>query len=257
MDTGYRDEDTLERLYHDEGLDQKDIAERFGVKPNTISEWMSRHDITTRPHQSSPHKDESVLRYLYHDEGLSLREIGERFDKSRETIRHWMDKHDIERRGDRPRSLDLPEDEICQRYRDGESMGSIARSLGVTTPTIRKRLDARGVDRRTPAEATRAAKGEYVGLVREENGYLRWKDDISGRSVSVHRLTAIAHGADPHKVFSGEYHCHHRNGCRLDDRPANIEVLSNSEHMKLHRNGNWTTENGYPVLALPAAGEQE
>lgn len=58
-----------------------------------------------------------------------------------------------------------------------------------------------------------------------------WKRDDG--VVAIHQLVAIANGADAHKVFSGgEYHVHHKNGCRVDNRPINIELLSRSEHMQ-------------------------
>lgn len=68
------------------------------------------------------------------------------------------------------------------------------------------------------------------------NGYEMWSVP-SPDTIAVHQLVAIANGADPHKVFSdGEYHCHHKNGVRWDNRPGNIEVLSSSEHSILHAN---------------------
>jgi transcriptional regulator with XRE-family HTH domain len=36
---GYRDAETLRRLYHDEGLSTTDIAERFDVDRSTITRW--------------------------------------------------------------------------------------------------------------------------------------------------------------------------------------------------------------------------
>jgi len=41
----YHDKEVLEKLYFEEGLSQKEIAEKFGVVHQTISEWMNRHDI--------------------------------------------------------------------------------------------------------------------------------------------------------------------------------------------------------------------
>jgi transcriptional regulator with XRE-family HTH domain len=41
----YHDPNTLERLYYEEGLTQKEIADKYGVAHQTISRWMERHDI--------------------------------------------------------------------------------------------------------------------------------------------------------------------------------------------------------------------
>jgi transposase len=44
----WHDPDTLRRLYHDEGLSQAAIADRFGCASTTITEAMSRHGIEAR-----------------------------------------------------------------------------------------------------------------------------------------------------------------------------------------------------------------
>lgn len=55
-----------------------------------------------------------------------------------------------------------------------------------------------------------------------------------GRRVRVHRLLAIAVGADPYDIFSGEYDVHHINEVKFDNRPDNIEVVRHDEHPKIH-----------------------
>lgn len=44
----WRDEETLERLYWGEGLNQQEIADRLGCTKRTIAEWMGRHDMESR-----------------------------------------------------------------------------------------------------------------------------------------------------------------------------------------------------------------
>jgi hypothetical protein len=46
----WRDEATLRRLYQEQELSQKQIAEKFGASQATISTWMSRFGIPTRDH---------------------------------------------------------------------------------------------------------------------------------------------------------------------------------------------------------------
>ena len=60
----------------------------------------------------------------------------------------------------------------------------------------------------------------------------RWTD--RSKYVSVHQLIAIANGEDPHQVFSSKYNIHHENGCKLDNRHDNIELLDASEHGRIH-----------------------
>ena len=44
----WRDPETLYRLYHGEGLTQKEIGNRLGCTSETISQWMQKHGIPSR-----------------------------------------------------------------------------------------------------------------------------------------------------------------------------------------------------------------
>jgi len=93
---GYRDADTLARLYHEEGLNQREIGEHFGVGQGVISDWMSRHGIQSR----SPWEieDEDSLRELYHGEKMSLKEVADELDASAKAVQRAMERFDIPRR---------------------------------------------------------------------------------------------------------------------------------------------------------------
>lgn len=253
QETPWHDEETLRELYHEQGLDQSEIAEKFDIASNTVSAWMSKHDITTRPHQDAPHKNEDILRYLYHDERLSMREIGERFGKSRETIRHWLDKHGVERRDPNHDKYIIPEDELKSAYLDEKLAASeCAEMFDCTTDVVFERLERLGIDRRTNAESKRAFYDEKVPLKETLSGYERWHDQIAKSEVYVHQLTAIAHGAPPEKVFTEGYHIHHRNTIRWDNRPQNLELVTEDTHMATHQNGEWIDRDGYPELKTVA-----
>ena len=43
----WKDADTLRRLYHDDGLTQQEIAERFGIDDSTVSYWFRKLGINT------------------------------------------------------------------------------------------------------------------------------------------------------------------------------------------------------------------
>ena len=71
------------------------------------------------------------------------------------------------------------------------------------------------------------------GPVRLEQcrGHLRWRDDVTGRVVHVHQLAIIAEGADPEQVFSGgDFHVHHGNNVRWDNRPSNLSLELDKDH---------------------------
>lgn len=73
----------------------------------------------------------------------------------------------------------------------------------------------------------------------------KWMESGSRTSVLVHRLLAVAeYGFDA--VAGNEVN--HRNKHQFDNRPANLEPLSQSDHHALHTNEVWGEEDGFPVL---------
>jgi len=66
-----------------------------------------------------------------------------------------------------------------------------------------------------------------------QSGYELWSHDWkgSGRTFAVHRLLAVSE-------FGFDEVCgnvvHHKNGIKYDNRPGNIEVMTESEHSRLH-----------------------
>jgi len=255
----YQDADTLRRLYHEEGMSQAEIAEKFGVADNTISEWFSKLDITARPFKDKPYKSADVLRYLHQDEGLTWEQIAERFGVGTSTIQYWMRKHDIETHGPNRDRYDIPEDELRELYAEKEwPQWRCAEHFGCSENTIHNRLQRYGIPIRTTKESHRIRTDEYARYsVHGGTGYPRLSDRIARREVSVHQLTAIAGGADPYKVFSdGDYMIHHKNTYRFDNRPANLELVTESQHMATHRRDVWTTRDGWPELVTARPSEE-
>lgn len=72
----------------------------------------------------------------------------------------------------------------------------------------------------------------YAGHTLETGkGYERWI--TANTNPSVHQLLAVADGADPHKVYgNSKYSVDHINGCKIDNRPSNLQLMTNSEHGK-------------------------
>jgi predicted transcriptional regulator len=88
------DPDEVERLYHEKGLSQKEVGERFGVSQAAVHYFMSERGIDARP-RSEPAADPEEVERLYHDEGLSQREIADRFGVTRSAIGSLMRRHGI------------------------------------------------------------------------------------------------------------------------------------------------------------------
>jgi hypothetical protein len=47
-ETPWQDKERLTRLYHDEGLTTREIADRLGCTNGTVSRWLDKHEIETR-----------------------------------------------------------------------------------------------------------------------------------------------------------------------------------------------------------------
>ncbi len=62
-----------------------------------------------------------------------------------------------------------------------------------------------------------------------KDGYPAYRGD--GKNIPIHSLVAIAHGADPYKVFGNpRYSVDHKNGHKIDNRPANVRLMTSSAH---------------------------
>lgn len=97
----WRDKETLEYLYWDNRLSQREIADRLGCSTNTVFRWHGQHGIESRYqgiNSSRVHKSVKQLRgadkrELYEmmwGEGLTSSEIAERFDTSSSAVlRHF------------------------------------------------------------------------------------------------------------------------------------------------------------------------
>jgi len=127
------------------------------------------------------------------------------------------------------------EDVLEQLYVNEElSTSEIAEILGCSPPTVRNWMEKFGIERRGYSESTHLAqRSEVVPFYLEHGSYPGWVGSHKGRSEHLlsHRLLAVSEfGFD---ALYGKV-VHHKNGCKIDNRPENLELITQAEHMDRH-----------------------
>jgi hypothetical protein len=111
----------------------------------------------------------------------------------------------------------------------GMTQGEIGKALCVSNSAISRAMHKYDIPTR--------GKGHIPTFSTRTDGYESWSlyDDGKTHTVYVHQLLAVSEGADPNDVFANDdYEIHHKNGVKWDNRSANIELLTTSEHRTLH-----------------------
>jgi DNA invertase Pin-like site-specific DNA recombinase len=100
--------------------------------------------VIGRPRKLVGQESEVVAAY---EAGATLRELQERYGVSNQVLHRILNEHALTRRPAHRPHKQPPEREerIVALYRDGESLGAVARVVGVDRGTVRRVLVRRGV----------------------------------------------------------------------------------------------------------------
>lgn len=121
----------------------------------------------------------------------------------------------------------LPKEKLVELYvRQTLSPQEIAGRIGISHSAVKSRITKYDLW----GKASTKFHLEENGMSGPFAGYPRWTHTGTGQRVRVHRLQAIAAGADPHEVFGNEKSVDHINGCPLDNREENLRLMDKKIH---------------------------
>lgn len=219
-DTPWRNEETLRRLYVDEGMSTNAIGEELGCHGPTVARWLRNHGIEVRDHgthQDPKHPklaDGDWLSEQYEEKYRTTAEIASELDTSRSNVRRWMKKAGIELRNQLPKRPELDDEEQLREWYEGEMLDTteIADRIGCSQGTVVYHMDRLGIERRSQDEL----KGEISP---------RWKGGYTvNRGTDWPKLRQRALEAD-------DYQC---QGCGIseDDHRAEHGVGLSVHHIR-------------------------
>jgi predicted transcriptional regulator len=183
---------------------------------------------------------------MYWDQEMSQQEIADELDCSLSAVSLWMRDYGIERRSyseaHSDKYADAPwrdKERLRVMYSEKKmSQTEIAEELDCTRTTIGNWLDEFGIEIRKQG---RQGVNFRTYL---QTGKERWEESKHG-VVLVHRLLAVAEfGFESVKDMD----VHHLNTIPWDNRPENLELLTQKEHGTIAKKGRWVIENGEPKL---------
>lgn len=169
--------------------------------------------------------NEKIVKELYVYENYKQTELADIFSTYRGKVRKKLQEHGIKKGWEQ-------EDLMKELYTEAEmSTVELADYFNTGTTTIQRWLDRHGIEKR-PSNRDKPPRHEWMG------GYERIKTTVDDRCVTfrIHRLIAIAeYGIEP--VLHENKLVHHKNGVKWDNRPKNLELMTNEEHGKHHMGG--------------------
>lgn len=120
--------------------------------------------------------------------------------------------------------------------RDKMSQNAIADEFDCSQRTVKVWLKKHDIPIRSKRESYHLRDDGVQHYFNDEGyEYIRTEHNHRSFSAPVHKLVAIAHGADADEMFNGDLVVHHENGMKADNRPENLDwSMTNKEHALYH-----------------------
>ena len=193
-----------------------------------------------------------TIEKLYNDQKLTLEECCQILGiKSPTTLRKWMrelriETRDVNRLNSLEHRLGLTEDELKIKlehmyFQENKGLNRIAKELGVTRTVISRRFEKFGIKKLDPVSAkavfgSAENSGNWKGGRIVQNGYYMVRCPNHPKAmlgyVYEHRLVMEQHIG---RYLEKDEIVHHKNRDKQDNRLENLEILTPSEHNKVHR----------------------
>lgn len=234
----WKDKELVRKLYWDEMMTQKEIADELGCSPDTIRKWMKRNDIEIRDvggsEKDSLYRDEDWLRENYIDLEKTVEEMAEEVDVSRTAITHWMDEYGIKRRlksGNREYAVPRDGETLEEMYEKLGTTEEMAKELGVDRRAVEKVMDEEGLGKIGGSGHIDGKVTTFIDSGGYEKIYFHQKDSKRGMCLSMHRIVAIGkYGLESVDGMD----IHHKNEVPWDNRPSNLEPKTPEDHSRHH-----------------------
>lgn len=129
--------------------------------------------------------------------------------------------------------MNITKDEVERRLNDGETLRSIAASIGISHQALSERRRRWGCRRlrKKPTYRPRRSDGTFI----DRWGYVQVKtSDKPGAMAYTSQHVMVAQAALGRPLLEGEV-VHHVDGNKQNNQPDNLFVCSRSDHRKLHR----------------------